>query len=67
MMHFYLALVYEKTSRASEAMKEFKAALRLDPRHFPPNLLLGRLFITQQKPTDALPYCVKQPSSSRFN
>jgi arylsulfatase A-like enzyme/Tfp pilus assembly protein PilF len=59
MMHFYLALVYERTSRASEAMKEFQSALRLDPRHFPANLLLGRLFITQQKPTDALPYLRK--------
>ena len=48
-----------RTSRASEAMKEFQSALRLDPRHFPANLLLGRLFVTQQKPTDALPYLRK--------
>src|SRR5712692_6735431 len=56
MMHFYLALVYERTSRNTEAMAEFQSALRLDPNQFPANLLLGRMFVVQQKATDALPY-----------
>jgi len=66
MMHFYLALVYERTSRASEAMKEFQSALRSGPRHFPANLL-SRLFITHKSQQMPFPICVKQPSSSRFN
>jgi cytochrome c-type biogenesis protein CcmH/NrfG len=55
-MHFYLALVYERTSRNTEAMAEFQNALRLDPNQSPANLLLGRMFVMQQKATDALPY-----------
>ena len=42
MMHFYLALVYQRTSRGTEALTEFQDALRFDPDHFPANLLLGR-------------------------
>jgi predicted Zn-dependent protease len=56
MMHFYLALVYQRTSRNTEAMAEFQSALRLDPNQFPANLLLGRMFVLQEKATDALPY-----------
>jgi predicted Zn-dependent protease len=56
MMHFYLALVYERTSRSTEAMAEFQDALRLDPNHFPANLLLGRMLLTQQRAKDALPF-----------
>lgn len=54
MMHFYLALVYQQTSRNDEAFAEFKDALRWDPKNFPANLLLGRMYIKQQKPADAL-------------
>jgi len=59
MMHFYLALVYERTSRSTEAMAEFQSAMHLDPNHFPANLLLGRMLVMQQKATDALPYLLK--------
>src|SRR5206468_8333829 len=59
MMHFYLALVYQRTSRLSDAMKEFQNALRLDPNNFPANLLLGRMFVMQQKAADGLPYLKK--------
>jgi Tfp pilus assembly protein PilF len=59
MMHFYLALVYQRTSRDPEAEKEFQGALRLDPNHFPANLLLGRLLVGQQRPAEALPYLRK--------
>jgi arylsulfatase A-like enzyme/Tfp pilus assembly protein PilF len=59
MMHFYLALVYQRTSRSTEALTEFQDSLRLDPNHFPANLLLGRLFLLQQKAKDALPYLRK--------
>ena len=55
MMHFYLALVYQQTSRNEEALAEFKDALRWDPKNFPANLLLGRMYIKQQKAADALP------------
>jgi tetratricopeptide (TPR) repeat protein len=50
MMHFYLALVYQKTSRNDEALAEFKHAPRWDPKSFPADLLLGRMYIKQQKP-----------------
>jgi tetratricopeptide (TPR) repeat protein len=59
MMHFYLAMVYQQTSRSDEALAEFRSALRLDPQNFPANLLLGRLFVQRQKPADALPYLKK--------
>jgi arylsulfatase A-like enzyme/tetratricopeptide (TPR) repeat protein len=59
MMHFYLALVYQRTSRNTDAETEFRNALRLDPNNFPANLLLGRMFVTQQKAADALPYLKK--------
>jgi len=59
MMHFYLALVYQRTSRMDEATKEFQNALRLDPNNFPANLLLGRLFVMQQRAAAALPYLRK--------
>ncbi len=45
MMHFYLALVYQQTSRNDEALAEFKEALHWDPKNFPANLLLGRMYI----------------------
>src|SRR6202011_1938272 len=59
MMHFYLALVYQRTSRSTEAEAEFQNALRLDPNNFPANLLLGRMFVMQQNAADALPYLQK--------
>jgi arylsulfatase A-like enzyme/Tfp pilus assembly protein PilF len=59
MMHFYLALVYQKTSRNDEALAEFKDALRWDPKNFPANLLLGRMYIKQQKAAKAVPLLQK--------
>jgi arylsulfatase A-like enzyme/Tfp pilus assembly protein PilF len=59
MMHFYLALVYQQTSRNDEALAEFKDALHWDPKNFPANLLLGRMYIKQQKAADALPLLQK--------
>lgn len=58
-MHFYLALVYERISRIPGAEHEFQNAVRLDPNNFGANLLLGRLFIMQQKAPQALPYLRK--------
>jgi tetratricopeptide (TPR) repeat protein len=58
-MHFYLALVYQRTSHIPEATTEFQSALHIDPDNFPANLLLGRLFIVQQRATDALPYLTR--------
>jgi len=59
MMHFYLALVYQQTSRNEEALAEFKDALRLDPKNFPANLLLGRMYVKQQKAEEAIPLLQK--------
>jgi adenylate cyclase len=56
MMHFYLALVYQRTSRIPDAANEYQTALRLEPNHFPANLLLGRLLLMQQRAKDALPF-----------
>jgi tetratricopeptide (TPR) repeat protein len=56
MMHFYLALVYEQTSRSDEALTEFQSALRLDAKNFPANLLLGRMYVKRQQAVIALPY-----------
>jgi arylsulfatase A-like enzyme/Tfp pilus assembly protein PilF len=54
MMHFYLALVYQRTSRDEEAEAQFKEALQLDPKNFAANLLLGRMYILQQKAADGV-------------
>jgi predicted Zn-dependent protease len=59
MMHLYLVLVYQRTSRDEEALSEFKDALRWDPKNFPANLLLGRMYIKQQRAADALPLLQK--------
>jgi len=59
MMHFYLALVYQRTSRMDDASKEFQSALRLDPNNFPANLLMGRQLVIQRRAADALPYLRK--------
>jgi arylsulfatase A-like enzyme/Flp pilus assembly protein TadD len=62
MMHFYLALVYQRTARNDEAAAEFKDALHVDPQNFPANLLLGRMYLKQQKAADALPLLQKAAS-----
>jgi tetratricopeptide (TPR) repeat protein len=59
MMHFYLALVYQQTSRNEEALAEFKDALRWDPKNFPASLLLGRMYLKQQKVAEAIPLLQK--------
>jgi len=59
MMHFYLALVYQRTSRSEEAEKQFKEALRVDPNNFSASLLLGRMYILQQKAADGIPLLQK--------
>lgn len=51
--------MYQQTSRNEEALVEFKDALRWDPKNFPANLLLRRMYIKQQKAADALPLLQK--------
>lgn len=58
-LHFYLAVVYERTKKIPEAMKEFRETLAREPAHFRSNLLLGRLLAMQGDATEALPYLVK--------
>jgi len=59
MMHFYLAMVYQRTARNEEAQEQFKEALRLDPNNFAANLLLGRMYVMQQKASDSIPLLQK--------
>jgi predicted Zn-dependent protease len=40
-------------------LAEFKDALHWDPKNFPANLLLGRMYIKQQKAADAVPLLQK--------
>jgi tetratricopeptide (TPR) repeat protein len=55
-LHFYLGMVYDQIGRASDAEKNFRDALQINPNHYRANLLLGRLLGVQNKPTAALPY-----------
>ncbi|HST09512.1 MAG TPA: tetratricopeptide repeat protein [Terriglobales bacterium] len=65
MMHCYLALVYERTSRDEEAaLAEFQDALRRDPKNFPANLLLGRMYVKRQKAEEAIPLRAESSSTS---
>ena len=59
MMHFYLALVYQRTSRNEEAENQFQEALRRDPNNFSASLPLGRMYILQQKAADGIPLLQK--------
>ena len=65
MMHFYLAMVYQRTSRNDEAQDQFKEALRLDPNNFAANLLLGRMYVIQQKASNGVPLLQKAASLRR--
>ncbi|HEY4052350.1 MAG TPA: tetratricopeptide repeat protein [Terriglobales bacterium] len=56
MMHFYLALVYQQTSRNDEALTEFQSALRFDTKNSPANFLLGRMYVKRQQASAALPF-----------
>lgn len=55
-LHFDLAVIYERSQRLPEAMREFKETTRLKPDHFRANLLLGRLLGMQGNSADALRY-----------
>lgn len=59
MMHFYLALVYQRNAIADKAEAEFRNAVRLDSDNFAANLLLGRLLLGQRNASSALPYLIK--------
>lgn len=58
-LHFYLAIIYQRTQRIPEAMKQFQETIRLKPDHFRANLLLGRLYGMQGNGKAALPYLLK--------
>lgn len=59
MMHFYLAMVYQRNALVDKAEAQFRSAVRLDPKNFAANLLLGRLLLKQQNANDALPFLMK--------
>ena len=65
---FSLGSVYARIDRVDEAVRELKAALELEPRHYRANLLLGRILTLQGKADAAVPYLQRaataQPSSS---
>jgi predicted Zn-dependent protease len=54
-MHFYLGSAYEEIDCTGDAMKQYQAALDLNPDNYRANLLLGRLFAMQDRPKEALP------------
>jgi choline-sulfatase len=53
---YSLGSVYARIDRVPDAMRELRAALDLEPRHFRANLLLGRILTLRGERTAALPY-----------
>lgn len=54
--HYSFASVCARIDRVPDAVRELEAALKLDPRHFRANLLLGRILTLQGDADRALPY-----------
>ena len=46
---------YDEIDRAGDAMKQYQAALELNPDNYRANLLLGSMFAMQDRPKEALP------------
>ena len=53
---YSLGSVYARIDRVPDAVRELRAALDLEPRHFRANLLLGRILTLQGDPQRALQY-----------
>jgi tetratricopeptide (TPR) repeat protein len=53
---YSLGSVYARIDRVPDAIRELRAALVLEPRHFRANLLLGRILTLRGERQAALPY-----------
>ena len=60
--------VYARIDRVQDALAELRAALRLEPKHFRANLLLGRILTLRGEAAAAVPFLKTavdvQPSST---
>ena len=66
MMHFYLALVYQQTSRNEEALAEFRARATLGSEEFSRQSLVGAYVLKQQKVAEAIPLCRRRQRFARM-
>ena len=55
--HVNLGSALQAGGKSSEAIAEYREALRLDPKQFEADSNLGKLLFEQNNFTDALPYC----------
>ncbi len=55
--HVNLGSALQAEGKSSEAIAEYREALRLDPKQFEADSNLGKLLFEQSKFADALPYC----------
>jgi predicted Zn-dependent protease len=55
-MHYSLASVYVRIDRMQDARKQLEKSLALKPNFFDANLMLGQVFVVQNKPASAMPY-----------
>jgi predicted Zn-dependent protease len=53
---YSLGSVYARIDRVPDAIRELRAALDLQPRHFRANLLLGRILTLRGEQVAAVPY-----------
>ena len=53
---YSLGSVYARIDRVNEALSELRVAVKLEPRHFRANLLLGRLLTLRGETALAVPY-----------
>ena len=58
-LHYSLGVMYAKTGRSREAIREYLQALRLDPRSRPALYNLGALLESTPQPEKAIPYFKK--------
>jgi tetratricopeptide (TPR) repeat protein len=50
-----LGSAYDEIDRAGDAMKQYQAALELNPDNYRANLLLGRMLALQDRPKETMP------------
>ena len=59
-LHFYLGSAYDLIDCAGDAMKQYQAALELNPDNYRANLLLGACLPCKIDPRRLCPFC-KEP------
>ena len=58
-MHYSLAAVYVRIHREEDAKHQLLEAVRLKPKHYDANLMLGQLFLVQKTPSRSLLYLIR--------